>query len=196
MKNKERRSLKLSAGLLGGVILGVLMNCVGKLITENYVIPFRFDTVGTCLAAACFGPFWGATTGMLSNLVFYFGNGTPVGYLIVNMVVGVIVGLLYPRNKSDYFQIMYTAMLAAIGAVIIATPINMYYHNGYTGNVWGDAMFDMLEQNGKSIMFHSIVAGGFVDLPDKIISLMIATLLIKIKRYFGSRKKEGIEDEE
>ena len=57
-------------------------------------------------------------------------------YALVNIVIGVIVGILYPEDMTDLFQILCIAAIVAIVAIVISTPINLVLYRGYTGNKW------------------------------------------------------------
>ncbi len=195
-KMKGKFKLKFNRRFICAILAGICLNMLGRLIAENFVIPFWLDAIGTCVSAIVAGPLAGAITGLCSNLIFSMGNIESLGYVLINMTVGIVVGIFYPDDRTDYFQIMYTAMLAAILVVVFATPLNMIYYHGYTGNVWGDALYDMLGQNGKSTWFHAVVAEGFVDIPDKLISLVIATGILKLFNVIKGKMGGVITNEE
>jgi energy-coupling factor transport system substrate-specific component len=51
------------------VPVGIGVNVVGGLLAGSLKLPVFLDTIGTILAAAILGPWWGALTGGLTNII-------------------------------------------------------------------------------------------------------------------------------
>ena len=107
-----------------------------------------------------------------------------------------------PVNKK-LFIIIGAAVLALIMvivvAVVISTPLNVLFWGGTTGNVWGDALFAATQSAGMPVFLGSLLDEVVVDVPDKIITLTIAFLVLKglptklISMYNADEKIESLD---
>ncbi|MGN0437040.1 MAG: hypothetical protein ACI4F4_00835 [Lachnospiraceae bacterium] len=179
-------------------IIAICINIICYLSCITFHLPFWFDSIGTMLIGAAMGPIPGAVTGGLTTVLLSAMGKDYLAYAIVNMLVGFIVGICYPEDWSDYFQMGSTAAIVFLVVVLVATPLNVFFYDGYTGNLWGDALYDMLEQNGSSRISCILLSEAFVDFPDKIFSLIIAGVLLKVSNWImkkiGRKNHEEIVD--
>lgn len=72
-----------------------------------------------------------------------------------------------------------SACVAGITAVAISTPLNIMFWGGTTGNIWGDAVFAWSQANNMPVALGSFLDEVVVDVPDKLITLLIVFLIIK-----------------
>lgn len=166
-------------------LMGLLLNMIGWKLNSLVELPFWLDTVGTMFAAIGLGPVWGSLVGFGSNLLLGVADSQMLAYALVNAAIGVVVGIAWPRERADSLQMVLVGLLAALVTVVSAIPLNFYYSDGYVDNLWGGAVFDMLVDNGVSRVLASITAQGFVELPDKLLSICLASGLVWIlQNYF------------
>lgn len=190
MSHKERWLFKLSFSNIALIVVGIVINIAGNWFARTCHLPFWLDAVGTVLAAGLLGPLAGGLTGGISGGICAMITSMPVLFALVNIVIGIIVGILYPKDTTDLFQILCTAAIVAIVTIAVSTPINLLCHQGYPGNQWGDALFDMLQQNGNSVLASSLLGQALVDFPDKVISFFLATGAAKLWCRLSVAKKE------
>ncbi|MCR4715562.1 MAG: response regulator [Lachnospiraceae bacterium] len=193
---------KINIFSLGLMFLSFGVNILGRYIVSHYSIPFWLDTFGTCLSAAVLGPLAGGIVGFSTNAVTGIGSYIDMCYAIVAVAVGVVVGLFYKKERwFESFHVFSTATLSAGAAVVTSTPLNLLVYGGYTGNEWGDALYDMINQSVSAEWLCAILAEAFVDVPDKVVSLLFVVLVLKISevthfsdfvrtRYAGDFKKK------
>jgi energy-coupling factor transport system substrate-specific component len=74
--------------------------------------------------------------------------------------------------------------------VINAVPLDMIVQDGYSGNLWGNALVDMLRQTGNNPLFCCILAQFFIELPDKIITVFTAAFLVRLVNL-GNQHQNG-----
>lgn len=68
----------------------VLNIVVGQLASGT---PVYLDSIGTVLVGALFGPWWGALTGILANVIWsLLGNPVPLAFAYVAGVIGLLAG--------------------------------------------------------------------------------------------------------
>lgn len=198
MRKKVVWEKKIILSLIIQVILCVGLNLAGYMIAKGFHLPFWFDSVGTVVMAATGGPIPGAIVGGLTNGFLTIFGWEYLAYGIVNILVGIVVGITYPEDLTDYFQIVSTAAITALVVILVASVLNVLFYGGYCGNIWGDALYDMLDQGGSSKISCVLLSESFVDFPDKTLTLLIASGLMRwmdwVKRKLGRKKDEEILD--
>lgn len=189
MKRRIEWKFKLNVSSISILLTGMLLNLVSSWIAQSFSLPFLFDTVGTVYCAASLGPVAAIISGIVSSCIYATNHPFFIVHAFVNICVGVIVGIFYPRKSFDFFQILCTAAISAIASIILSTVINLKFHNGYMDNLWGDAFIDMLRQSGNSITLCAVMGEIFIDMPDKILTLFIVTAILRLKEKFASAQK-------
>ena len=162
--------------------VAVAMNIVLGIITSALGIPLYLDTLGTVLSAAILGPVPGIIVGALSNIItglIYSVSDIP--FCLVNMAVGLIVGLVAKKWKFGIVPAVITGIALSFICPAIGTPIGIYVYGGLNGSV-----SDMLFQAS----FLRNVASNLID---KIGTCVIGYLLIKAMpmRFLDNFKKEA-----
>ena len=74
---------------------------------------------------------------------------------------------------------LLTSVVAGLVAVCISTPLNVIFWGGTTGNVWGDAVFAATQAGGMPVALGSFLDEVVVDVPDKIITVLIVYAILK-----------------
>ncbi|KOP79934.1 ECF transporter S component [Cytobacillus solani] len=166
--------------------LCIAMNVILGTIISAMKIPLLFlDTIGTVLMAVIFGPWWGALTGLLTNVVlgvttsptaFFFG--------LVNVAIAIVVGLMARKfNFTKWYIALITGILLSIIAPLIGTPIAVAVFGGLDGSGM-DVIVLWMRAAGESIFastFISRITGNFVD---KIITcLLVMFIVIKLPMF-------------
>ena len=159
---------------------------MGKLLKTRFstavVVLIWLDSIGTCMGACLGGPIVGALCGAFNNLIYGLTTGDNITliYSLTSAGIGFFVGLL---ARLDLVRTpvgaVITAIVAGLVAVCISTPLNILFWGGTTGNVWGDALFGLTQARGMSLLFGSFVDEMVVDIPDKVITVLIARQLLR-----------------
>lgn len=160
--------------------LGVVINIVFGTIVQSLQIPLLFlDTIGTIFVAAVLGPFAGALTGGLTNIIQgMITNPKNISFALVNIAIGLIVGFIAKKYKFDYKVAVITGLVLSVVAPLIGTPIAVFIYGGITGG-GTDLIFAWLLASGQKIFtaaFIPRITGNFVD---KIVSCIAVVLLIQ-----------------
>ena len=100
--------------------------------------------------------------------------------MAVSIAIGVCVGVFYPRRKRNVFKAISTMVMTGILSAVISTPLNIIIYDGKTGNAWGDSFMDMLSSDIQVQALNSFLGEAFVDIPDKVVSFIIAFCLMKL----------------
>ncbi|WP_197029594.1 ligand-binding sensor domain-containing diguanylate cyclase [Butyrivibrio sp. AE3004] len=175
----------------------VFINLIGRSFAEHFQLPFWLDSIGTIITAIELGPVGGAVCGAFSNILLGIitVNIKTLAYLIVSVCIGVSVGLFYPKASTQTaFKVASTAVLTGIVAVAVSTPMNLYLYGGRTGNIWGDGLIDMIARDVNVPVLCTCLGEAFVDIPDKALSVLLASGMIKLYYIFIDRRKKSTAD--
>lgn len=190
-------TLKLSTVQIVLIPVAIGINYVGKIFAAMLKLPLWLDCIGSCLAACLGGPIVGALSGIINN-VLYGVTVDPIAtvYALTQAGIGATVGYLAYKGKMEHIMgAIMTGIIAGAVAVLISTPLNIHFWGGQTGNVWGDAAFASLLAGGAPVWIASLVDEALVDIPDKILVLVITFLLLKslpkrLHAIFNSQNEE------
>ena len=173
--------------------VAVAMNIVLGIITSALGIPLYLDTLVTVLSAAILGPLPGIIVGALSNIItglIYSVSDIP--FCLVNMAVGLVVGLVAKKFKFDWIQALIVGLVLSVLCPAIGTPIGIFVYGGLNGT-FSDVLVMSLVQGGKSIFQASFLRNIASNLIDKVGTCLIGCALIKAMpmRFLDNFKKES-----
>ena len=173
---------KKSAFAISGFVFAcILINCIGKNIASYFKLPLWLDSIGTMAVAYSMGPVCGAIVGAAGNIAYGFFDGMSVMYAVVNVLMGVIAGFM---AKRKFFTTMFGAM--SVGAVLaivstaVSVPMNVIISGGYTGNIWGDGITDLVLENGFPRVIALVMGEFYIDFIDKLLLTVGFWLFLRI----------------
>ncbi len=159
----------------------MVLNAICASIATHYQIPFFLDSVGVFLTTILLGPLGGAIVGTVMDI--FFGA---YGYIFASVATAFVVGyLLHDNDRIDSFRVISTGFLAGIVTSLLAAPFNIAFNQGYTWNIWGDALVDLLSQSIDSTVICCLAGEFIVNIPDKLFTLIILMVMIKVFRHEG-----------
>lgn len=174
MKQSSTRVLIVTA-------FGIAINIVLGYVVGMLNIPFLFlDTIGTFFVAVLFGPWWGLTAGLLTNVILQLiSGGTFIFFAIVNAMIGLIVGFI--ARRYDFRRITVatiTGLFIAIVAPLVGTPIAVWLFKGLTGTGL-DFLIVWLQTTGNDIFASTFLVKLGNNLVDKIATALIVWALVR-----------------
>ena len=160
--------------------LGIVINIVLGTIVQTLQIPLLFlDTIGTIFVAAIFGPWAGALTGGLTNIIqSMITNPKDLPFALVNIAIGIIVGFVAKRWKFNLKVAGITGLVLSIIAPLIGTPIAVFVYGGLTGG-GTDLIFAWLLKSGQKIFTAAFIPRIYGNFIDKIASCLLVAILIQ-----------------
>lgn len=173
---------KLTAATIVLIPACIGINYLGKLFASLLKLPLWLDSIGTCIGACLGGPIIGGLCGAVNNIVFGLTTGDNITliYALTSLGIGIAVGIMARCGFMKSFpKAMLTAVVGGTAAVCISTPLNIMFWGGTTGNVWGDALFAITQAKGMSVAMGSFLDELVVDVPDKLLTLIIVYLILK-----------------
>lgn len=181
MGKKSMWSLKLSTASLVLIPAAVGINYIGKLFAGVLKLPLWLDSIGTVLSGMLAGPIVGAICGAINNIIYGL-TMDPISfvYALTSIALGLVVGIMaYKGWIKNIGTAIIIGLVAALVAAIVSTPINIAFWGGQTGNVWGDAVYGTLIANHLPVAVASFADEILVDIPDKIVTVIIGFLIYK-----------------
>jgi energy-coupling factor transport system substrate-specific component len=152
------------------VPLAVAVNFVANWAAATLALPLFLDTIGTFIASAILGPWWGALVGVLTNAVGIVPNGVSnLLFAPVNVVAALVWGYGLRSLGFGRSSILFFVLAAIVGLVtaVLATPIVLFLFGGATGHP-SDLITAALATFGldRATLVSNIVS----SVPDKVIS--------------------------
>jgi energy-coupling factor transport system substrate-specific component len=158
------------------------INFLGKAFASALKLPLWLDSIGTCIGAVLGGPIIGGICGALNNLIYglVLGDNITLIYALTSLCIGIAVGVMARLGFMESFpKALLTACVGGLAAVVISTPLNVYFWGGTTGNVWGDALFAVTQSAEMPVFLGSLFDELVVDVPDKLITGIVVYLIYK-----------------
>jgi energy-coupling factor transport system substrate-specific component len=160
--------------------IGVAINLIGGTLVQITKVPLLFlDTIGTIFTGAAFGPAAGVSVGLVTNVVQgMLTNPKDIPFALVNMAVGLIVGLMAYHKRFGYGKAFLIGLILAVVAPLIGTPIAVWIYGGLTGSGL-DFIFAWLVKSGADIFTAAFVPRIAGNLVDKIGSTLLVAFLLQ-----------------
>jgi len=164
---------------LAFVPVGIGINIVGGTLASTLKLPVFLDTLGTILTAAILGPWWGALTGGLTNVIMSLANPMDMWFAIVNMLVGVVVGFASMRfGFTKLPVVLIVGLILAVVAPAIGSLIAAYVYGGLTGGGI-DVFVGGLMAAGADVFTAAFIPRLGSNLIDKVLSVVVVMLIIR-----------------
>ena len=180
MSNVFKTKLSTASLVLIPACIGI--NYLGKLFASVLKLPLWLDSIGTCIGGALGGPIIGGICGAANNLIYGFTTGDSITliYALTSLGIGIAVGIMARLGRMGKLSgALLTSVVAGLVAVCISTPLNVIFWGDTTGNVWGDAVFAATQAGGMPVALGSFLDEVVVDVPDKIITVLIVYAILK-----------------
>ena len=173
---------KLDAATIVLIPACIGINYLGKLFASFLKLPLWLDSIGTCIGGCLGGPIIGAICGAANNLIYGLTTGDSITlvYALTSLGIGFVVGVMARMGfMTSFAKSLLCAVGGGLAAVVISTPLNIMFWGGTTGNVWGDALFTATQAAGMPVALGSLLDELVVDVPDKLITVIVVFLILK-----------------
>ncbi len=182
MSEKKKYSIKEDFSMLAMLIIpvGVAVNFVGGQLASILKLPMYLDTIGTIFTAMLCGPWVGAVTGLLTNVVTGIANPVNFAFIPVNIIAGLVTGFLARKNWfSVWWKWILSMLIMAAVSIITAAPIVVLVYGGVTGG--GTSIITAAAMAaGANIWAAFFGTEGIFTVLDRIISFLISWAVIKV----------------
>lgn len=145
------------------------------------VVVAYLDSIGTVLVGVLAGPWVGALTGLLSNLIWGLTglNVTYAPFAAVAAVIGLLAGLFAEAGwMRQLWKVIVGGLITGLVAAIISAPIAAYVFGGVTGG-GTDILVAAFRQMGLDVLGASMAQGVASDPLDKAITFFLVWLIVQ-----------------
>lgn len=176
--------------------IGVAINYIGGLIATSLGLPIYMDSIGTVIVAAIMGPWVGAISGALFNVISALtsGNIPAALFAICNIGSGLIVGYMarYGFFKK-WWHVVIATILVSLWNAGTGSPIAMVVYGGVDSNVGTNLMIATMQAIGADLGTAAFWSRVPTNLVDKGIACVIAWIILmklpeNMKNLSGSKK--------
>ena len=160
--------------------VAIAINIAIGQIVYGLKIPLYLDSIGTIFVGAVAGPWVGALTGALTNLVWGLSGINPfyTWYWITGLFIGLLAGIF---SRFGWFKVWWRAIIAGVItgfiAALISAPI-FTLSGGVTGS-GTDIITAVFRNAGFGILPSAFAQGVSSDPLDKAISFFIVWGVIR-----------------
>jgi len=179
MSIKERLAKDFSTITLVFIPVAIALNIVVGQIVGTLNLPIFLDSIGTVLIALLAGPWVGALTGLLSNLIWgLISDPIAAAFAPVAMMIGLIAGLcarwgLFRR----WWQAIISGVIIAVALSFIAVPVRVYMFGGVTGS-GADFVTAYFLAVGRDLFSSVLITVITSNLIDKVVTAVLAWIII------------------
>jgi len=162
------------------IAVGIALNLALGTVVLRLGLPLYLDSIGTVLVGALVGPWAGAATGFLSNLVWTLTGLFPQAFAWAGVaaIIGALSGVF---ARSGWFNSFGKAALAGVitGVIsaILSAPIATYVFGGVVG-AGTDALVAAFRAAGLDALMSNVAQGTFSDPLDKLVTFVIVWSLL------------------
>jgi energy-coupling factor transport system substrate-specific component len=147
---------------------------VGQLVLA-VKIPLYLDSIGTVLVGILAGPWAGAVTGFLSNVIWTVTGWFPqaIAWAGVAAVIGAMAGAFGKAAwMHSWWKSAVAGVLTGIVAAVLSAPIAAYVFGGVTGS-GTDILVAAFRTLGLDALGANMAQGVVSDPIDKLITFLI-----------------------
>lgn len=176
----ERLQRDFSTMTLVLIPVAIAINIVIGQIVGLLKLPVYLDSIGTVLVAVIAGPWAGALTGILSNIIWGVTvdpNALP--WFPVAGAIGLVAGICANYGLfRNWWKVVITGVIIAFVAAIISAFISVWLYGGITAS-GSSFLTAYLIQTGGSVV-SSVLTTNFIFEPiDKVATCLLAWAIIK-----------------
>ncbi len=183
MQSTESKSRLWGTYVAIMIPLGVAINYVGGLLNSALGGPLYLDSIGTAVVAAVMGPWVGAISGLLFNIVSALMGGNMMSALfgICNIGTGLIVGYMTKWGFFEkWWQVLIVAnLLVSFWNAATGSPIASVVYGGVDGSAGTSVSIAALQAIGADLVTAGFIARMPINLIDKGIAVLIAWIVYK-----------------
>lgn len=168
------------------LILGVTFNLIGIWLSYTFILPVRLNCIGTIYASCMFGPIGGILTAIITTLLGCITNRMFISYLLQTIVIGALCGIFYSKKEHKIVELVYFSFILCFIGTPLSALFNIILHQGHCGNIWGDALFELLLEKHSPILLNSILGEFLVEFPDMMLSVFLVAGCHNLRKRFSS----------
>ena len=162
------------------IAFGVILNRLVTFICSHFGVPLYLDTIGTMYAAAVGGIFPGMIVGFFTNMIGGFSDTTTFYYGTINVLIALIAGIASERGYFEKFHKVFMILPFYMIISVISSLLTFVLFSLTIGDSVSTAVVKYFYDLGLPAILAQIVGDIVIEIPDKLISLIVTFILIKV----------------
>lgn len=182
MTNKKVYSIKSDFTMLAILIIpvSVAVNFVGGQLATLLKLPMYLDAIGTVFSSILCGPWIGALTGLLTNVISGIANPVMFAFTPTSVALGLVTGFLSRKKMfSSIPKIIISLVLMTLVSITVSAPIIVYLYGGITGG-GTSVVTAALMATGTNIWTSVIGSDGLFNAIDRVIAFFVTYGIIQV----------------
>ncbi len=177
MQAVSKKSIFYTLALIGvGVLINRLISWLGSLLG----LPLYLDSVGTMFVAAVSGVCPGMFVGFITNMLGGLSDTSTFYYGTINVLIAGITGVAANRG---YFDRILKVVALVPCYLVLSVPCSCLSYILFEGQIAQNVAtpaVEMFHQWHLPVLLSQILGDFCVEIPDKLISLLIAFVLVRL----------------
>jgi energy-coupling factor transport system substrate-specific component len=159
--------------------LAIAINIVGGQLIKLTGLPLYLDSIGTVLVGVLVGPWAGAATGGLANIIAGLTvDPVALPFAVVAIVIGLLAGVFTRLGwLKRIYLVPVAGLITGVIAAFLSSPVAAYVYGGVTGT-GQDALVAAFRAYGNSILEATTLQGLAADPLDKVVTYVVAYLIV------------------
>lgn len=157
----------------------IALNIVVGQIVSMLKLPVYMDCIGTVMVGAVCGPWAGALTGALSNIVWGLFSPGALPFFPVAAWIGFAAGMCARYGLfQSWWKVALTGLIVALTTPFVATPIVVKVYGGVEGS-GASLITAILIKSGQKVTSAAFYKNLMVEPIDKIPTALFAFAILK-----------------
>ncbi len=161
------------------IIFCIILNLVGNLLSRGLQLPVWGDTIGSSVAVCSVGMAGALFVCLFSVLLSGLDIVGMSAYGAACLVVVLFQCFYWKKTPpKNFFKALKMGFMTGVLSLVTTVPVYMFWGDGRSTNMWGDAFYGMLEWNNVSPVVCSILGAAVVEVLDKQVCALCAFILL------------------
>ncbi len=182
-KDERQRARQYGRSLIIALAC-VLLDLAGHWLAVQLRLPFWLDTAGLFLAASSIGGLGTAVVALAPVLLMEAWHPQLAYYSIMALALALLLRLYAKRGcMNTITRAVLTGFCFGALTAVVRAPVDLALRGGLTGNLWGDALYDMLQFRGVSRAVCIAADQAIVHIVGQQLCAFLACLVLRLVRW-------------
>ena len=172
MRNVRVRVLRLTV-----TAFCIALNIVGSYLALLLRLPIYLDSIGTILASALMGPWYGLAAAVGNGLISgVLTDVYSLYFLPVGAVTGLMAGLLFRKGILKGWKVIPGSLALTIPGTVLSASISAFLFGGVTSS-GSSLLVQLFHHLGLNLVASAFAVQIVTDYADRLISVLLVLVL-------------------
>ncbi len=172
MRNVRVRVLRLTV-----TAFCIALNIVGSYLALLLRLPIYLDSIGTILAGALMGPWYGLAAAVGNGLISgVLTDVYSLYFLPVGAVTGLMAGLLFWKGILKGWKVIPGSLALTVPGTVLSASISAFLFGGVTSS-GSSLLVQLFHHLGLNLVASAFAVQIVTDYADRLISVLLVLVL-------------------